>query len=70
MTKLPIIDKCEGCSRIENIDGGQYCKAYINPTEKWKLGDCPLCSTIRKMEGNQQEKQRVGQQKQKKKKKL
>jgi hypothetical protein len=63
MNKSKCIDKCEGCNRIEN----NYCKAYNNPAEKWRTGECPLCTTIHKMEGRKQEKLRVGQKKSKKK---
>lgn len=69
INKEPIIDKCEGCNRIEEINGTNFCSAYLRPYYKWRLGICPLCSTIRKVEYTKQEKQRVGQQKQHKKKK-
>jgi hypothetical protein len=36
----PIIDKCEGCARIVEQDEVKYCKSYVNPTAKWKLGFC------------------------------
>lgn len=57
-----IVEKCNGCDRIDN----GYCRAYINPSVKWRSGrQCPLAShmsTLIKEEG----KHRVGQQKQKK----
>ena len=37
---LPIIDKCEGCGRIVEQESVQYCKSYISPAAKWKLGFC------------------------------
>lgn len=37
---LPIIDKCEGCGRIVEQGGATYCKSYVNPAAKWKLGIC------------------------------
>jgi len=36
----PIIDKCEGCERIIEEVGKQFCKSYINPEAKWRLGIC------------------------------
>ena len=61
----PIIDKCEGCDRIEN----GYCTAYINPEAKWRVGGpdgiCPLASHV-KREVEKVGKVRLGQQKQKK----
>ena len=57
----PIIDKCEGCRRIEN----NYCKMYVNPAVKWKLGTCPGATHI-KRETAEERRIRLGQQKQKK----
>lgn len=36
----PVIEKCDGCARIVEQDGGQYCKSYLFPEAKWKLGMC------------------------------
>jgi hypothetical protein len=36
----PIIDKCEGCGRIVEQEEVQYCKSYLYPAAKWKLGLC------------------------------
>jgi len=36
----PVVDKCEGCERITEESGTQFCKSYINPEAKWRLGIC------------------------------
>ena len=36
----PVIEKCDGCARIVEQDGAQYCKSYLFPEAKWKLGIC------------------------------
>lgn len=36
----PVIDKCEGCGRIVEQEGSQFCKSYLYPEAKWKLGLC------------------------------
>ena len=36
----PVIDKCEGCERIVEQDGVQYCRTYVNPEAKWRVGIC------------------------------
>jgi hypothetical protein len=36
----PVIDKCEGCGRIVEQEEVQYCKSYLYPAAKWKLGLC------------------------------
>jgi len=69
--RTPVVSECIGdetntCKRIE--EGTQFCLAYINPTQRWKLGICPLAThVIKRIEGDQG-KTRVGQQKQKRKK--
>ncbi len=63
--KTSIIDKCKGCDRIN----GQFCSAYLFPDKKWRLGDCNLASHIIERIDTSKEKIRVGQQKQKHRKK-
>jgi len=36
----PIIEKCEGCGRIVEQEDVKYCKTYLYPAAKWKLGYC------------------------------
>jgi hypothetical protein len=36
----PIIDKCDGCGRIVEAANTKYCRSYVNPAAKWKLGFC------------------------------
>lgn len=43
MTKEKVIDKCQGCSKI---DEDNTCVAYIKPSAKWRLGNCNLASHI------------------------
>ena len=39
-TFKPVVDKFEGCERVVEEDGSRYCKTYVNPEAKWKLGIC------------------------------
>lgn len=41
---LQIIDKCEGCGRIVEVDSSKFCDAYLNPEAKWHLGICNLAT--------------------------
>lgn len=64
----PVIDKClngEGGASCERIENG-YCKVYIFPEVKWRGGNCPMATHLKKKELNikEQNKIRVGQQKQ------
>jgi len=36
----PVIEKCEGCDRIVEESGAQYCQSYLKPESKWRLGIC------------------------------
>lgn len=36
----PVVENCNGCARIVEQDGAQYCKSYLFPEAKWKLGMC------------------------------
>jgi len=44
----PIIDKCEGCSRIEEFPTGRFCSVYAEPSIKWKNGVCNFATHIKK----------------------
>jgi hypothetical protein len=37
---LPVIEQCNGCERIVEVEGGQFCDTYMNPAAKWRLGIC------------------------------
>lgn len=40
----PIIDKCEGCGRVRDFEGSQYCSSYPAPSAKWSMGICNFCT--------------------------
>lgn len=35
-----VIEKCSGCERIVEESGAQFCKTYMQPEAKWRLGIC------------------------------
>ena len=35
-----VIEKCSGCERIVEESGTQFCKTYMQPDAKWRLGIC------------------------------
>ena len=43
----PVIDKCEGCSRIREFAGSEYCSSYPLPTAKWSMGACNFSTHAR-----------------------
>lgn len=39
-----VIDKCEGCGRIVEVEANKFCRTYTAPTAKWRLGFCNLAT--------------------------
>jgi len=44
----PIIENCEGCSRILDFEAGKYCVSFPYPAQKWQNGSCSMSSHIKK----------------------
>ncbi|OPX19498.1 MAG: hypothetical protein BZ151_08985 [Desulfobacca sp. 4484_104] len=40
----PIIDKCEGCDRILDLETGRYCMISPDPAMKWRHGNCNMAT--------------------------
>jgi hypothetical protein len=49
----PVIDKCEGCSRIRDFEGNAYCSSYAAPLAKWSMGDCNFATHTRAAQSSQ-----------------
>jgi hypothetical protein len=43
----PIVEQCEGCERIVEVDGVKYCDTYMIPEAKWRLGICNLATHVK-----------------------
>lgn len=39
-TFQPVVEACQGCERIVEENGSQYCQSYAKPEAKWRLGLC------------------------------
>jgi hypothetical protein len=46
----PIIDHCEGCTRVGEFPTGKYCTAAPDPAVKWVRGLCNIATHIKKEE--------------------
>ncbi len=42
-----IAEKCDGCERIIEVKSTKYCKTYIDPEAKWRLGICNFASHVK-----------------------
>lgn len=65
MKKEKISDRCLGC---DNVMENEYCRVYIFPDSKWRIGNCPLATHIKINPVEKLSKKRAGQQKQRRKK--
>jgi hypothetical protein len=61
--RKPIVEQCIGCTNVE----GNFCNIWVSPATKWRLGTCPSATHMKVEIHEQEQKVRVGQQKQKKK---
>jgi len=43
----PVIDKCEGCNQVIEVESQKICKTYTSPVAKWKLGICNFASHVK-----------------------
>lgn len=35
-----VVENCDGCDRIVEVEESKYCQSYTNPEAKWRLGIC------------------------------
>jgi len=43
----PISEKCEGCERIIEVSSTRYCRTYIAPEAKWRIGICNFATHVK-----------------------
>lgn len=42
-----IVDKCEGCERVVEVESGKYCPSYAQPARKWARGICNFATHVK-----------------------
>ena len=42
-----VVEKCVGCERIVEEAGVQYCRTFLNPGAKWRLGICNFATHMK-----------------------
>jgi len=45
-TCLEIVEKCQGCGHITEIDGKSLCQRYPEPSIKWLFGICNMATHV------------------------
>ena len=43
----PVIEQCDGCDRIVEVESTKYCRSYTTPQAKWKLGICNFATHVK-----------------------
>ena len=43
----PIVEKCDGCERVIEVESEKYCQSYSSPSAKWKLGICNFATHVK-----------------------
>lgn len=46
--KEPIVEKCEGCGKSLTHNDVEVCSVYLMPKSKWRIGNCPSATHIKK----------------------
>lgn len=64
--RRPVVEQCDGCDRIQAEGASRLCSTFAFPDTKWRLGACSMATHVKTEASKGGEKQRVGQQKQKK----
>jgi hypothetical protein len=44
----PVVQACEGCGHIKEVDEDYYCVTSANPSAKWNLGVCNYATHVEK----------------------
>jgi hypothetical protein len=42
-----VFEQCEGCGKIKEYTGGQFCTTFGNPEAKWALGRCNFATHVK-----------------------
>lgn len=55
MDRQPIVEKCYGCGKtitqMVMLTGEVevlFCGTYLDPTSKWRIGNCPMATHLQK----------------------
>lgn len=43
----PIVEKCNGCERTQEVEGQTFCTSYAQPERKWAHGACNFATHVK-----------------------
>lgn len=53
----PIVQQCEGCTRVKEFPTGTYCNVFAHPASKWMFGGiCNLATHVKREEAKEEKK--------------
>ncbi len=42
----PVVEACEGCDHLKEVDSDYYCVTSANPAAKWNIGSCNFATHV------------------------
>ncbi len=52
----PVVENCQGCERMREIEGEWFCSSYSKPSVKWRNGNCNFATHLKLDKGKGKEK--------------
>ena len=46
-----IVEQCNGCGKVADFEGQEFCSAYPEPERKWAQGHCNFATHIKRETG-------------------
>jgi len=43
----PVVEACDGCERVMEVESGLYCGLFPDPSSKWRLGRCNMATHVK-----------------------
>lgn len=43
----PVVEQCNGCDRVREFEGEQFCSSYPVPSSKWVGGRCNFATHVK-----------------------
>jgi hypothetical protein len=51
-----VVENCEGCSRIIEVESGRYCASFPYPAQKWQNSNCTMATHVKKVQKAEEQK--------------
>ena len=43
-----VVENCEGCTRVMEVEAGKFCTSYPYPAQKWQTTACSMATHLKK----------------------